>query len=457
MIIIQYVVPFVILIGILVFFHELGHFLAARACGMRADVFAIGMGPRLFGWNRKTGFTFGKIPEDLDLEGGTDYRLSAFPIGGYVKIAGMVDESMDTDFTRQEPKPWEFRSKNTAQKALVISAGVIMNFLLAIVILAGIYTFMGREVSNTTVVGAVPQASPAFAAGVKPGDKITAVNGTPVSSFEEIQTHLAATTGQTIELAIDRNGAPMKIQVPRRPQADEDAQRTPLLYPEKTAILVGSVLDKSPAEQAGLKAQDIIVAVNAAPVASIEGFRQDVSQNAGKPMALTVKREANLVQKTVTPGTDGLIGVQIEAIYQGPTKRVRSSLPEALGMGYKETSYFTTQTFAMVGRLFTGKAKFRESIGGPLMIAQLAKKQAASGLGDYLRLLAMISVALACMNILPIPALDGGHLVFIVIEGIIRREVPMKIRVAVQQVGFAVLLLFFVFVFYNDATKFFGK
>jgi regulator of sigma E protease len=456
MIILQYVVPFVLLIGILVFFHELGHFLAARACGMRADVFAIGMGPRLFGWNRKTGFTFGKIPDDLDLQGGTDYRLSAFPIGGYVKIAGMVDESMDTDFAGQEPKPWEFRSKNTFQKSLVISAGVIMNFLLAIVVLAGIYTFIGREVKATTKVGAVPATSPAFAAGVKPGDRIVSVNGTTVSSFEEIQNRLAAVDGQDIVLAIDRNGSPLTITVPHS-TAPATASVEPFLYPEKTAILVSSVFDKSPADRGGLKSQDVIVGVNGTPVTSIEGFRQDVSRSAGKPMTLAVKRDDIESDMQVTPGTDGLIGVQIDAIYLGPVKRVQSSVGDALSMGYKETAFYTTQTFAMVGRLFTGKAKLGESVGGPLMIAKLAKKQAAAGIGEYLRLLALISVALACMNILPIPALDGGHLVFILVEGVIRREVPMKVRVAIQQVGFALLLLFFVFVFYSDATKLFTK
>src|SRR3954470_21334794 len=113
MVIVEAVLAFIVLVGILVFVHEMGHFLAARWSGMRADVFAIGMGPRLFGWNRKTGFSFGKLPEDLELDGNTDYRVSAFPIGGYVKILGMVDESMDTDFATRPPEPWEFRSKGT--------------------------------------------------------------------------------------------------------------------------------------------------------------------------------------------------------------------------------------------------------------------------------------------------------------------------------------------------------
>ncbi len=454
MIILQYAVPFIVLIGILVFFHELGHFLAARFCGMRADVFAIGMGPRLFGWNRKTGFTFGKLPEELDLDGGTDYRLSAFPIGGYVKIAGMVDESMDTDFAKEEPKPWEFRSKSTLQKAFVISAGVIMNLLLAIVVLAGVYFFIGQDAKDTITVGAVPVASPAYAAGILPGDKITAVNGVKTTTFDEIRDRADAAKGAPFTVELVRGGQPMSVNVPAQPATGDIAGiRTMFVYPEKTAILVGSVIGNSPAEKGGMKAADVIQAVNGVPVTSIETFRQDVARSAGKPMTLAITREDKPMQKVVTPGTDGLIGVQIDAIYQGPTRKIRSGFGEAVSRGYNETMFLTTQTFAMVGNLFTGKAKLKESVGGPIAIAKMAQRQAASGLPDYLKLLAMISVALACMNILPIPALDGGHLVFILVEGVIRREVPFKVRMAIQQVGFALLLLFFVFVIYNDASK----
>ena len=134
----EYVIYFAITIGILVFIHEFGHFAAAKLCKMRADVFAIGFGKRLFGWNKKNGFSFGELPKDFDGEGHTDYRLSLLPLGGYVKIAGMVDESFDTKFANEEPKPWEFRAKPTYQKLFVITAGVLMNLLLAIVIFWGV-------------------------------------------------------------------------------------------------------------------------------------------------------------------------------------------------------------------------------------------------------------------------------------------------------------------------------
>ena len=143
--ILQSTLAFIVVIGVLVFVHELGHFLAALWTGMRADVFALGMGPRVIGWNRLTGFSFGKLPENLELGEHTDYRLCALPIGGYVKILGMVDESMDTDFAGQPPQPYEFRSKKNWQKALVLSAGVIMNFLLAITVFTGFFLVDGND------------------------------------------------------------------------------------------------------------------------------------------------------------------------------------------------------------------------------------------------------------------------------------------------------------------------
>src|SRR5688572_24636204 len=201
----QTVLAFAVLIGVLVFIHELGHFLAAKWCGIRADVFAVGMGPRLFGWNWKTGFSFGKVPEDLDLEGRTDYRLSALPIGGYVKIAGMVDESMDAEFASRPPEPWEFRSKNTFQKAFVISAGVLMNFLLAIVLLGALNMSSGRMIYNTTSIGYLPPTDPAYAAGLRENDKVLSVNNEPIEYFQQLWT----------SIYIDEAGRDVTLQVER--------------------------------------------------------------------------------------------------------------------------------------------------------------------------------------------------------------------------------------------------
>ncbi|MGE3801572.1 MAG: site-2 protease family protein, partial [Candidatus Kapaibacterium sp.] len=213
------IIAFIILIGVLVFIHELGHFLAARWTGMRAEVFAVGMGPRLFGWNRLNGFTFGKLSEEIELGENTDYRISAFPIGGYVKILGMIDESMDTEFATSEPEPWEFRSKNTFQKAFVLSAGVIMNILLAIAIFGGLKFFHGDEVWNTTTIGPLSHEGAteiAYEAGLRQGDEVISINGVKVENYQEIREQIyIAQAGEDLTFQVEREGMPMSISIPR--------------------------------------------------------------------------------------------------------------------------------------------------------------------------------------------------------------------------------------------------
>ena len=167
-----YVIYFAITIGILVFVHEFGHFAAAKLCGMRADIFAIGFGKRLFGWNKLTGFTFGELPKDFDGQGNTDYRLSLLPLGGYVKIAGMVDESFDTKFANEIPQPYEFRARPVWQKVIVISAGVAMNLLLAWAIFWGANFFQGKQITKTTSIAYVEPNSAADSSGFKSSDQI---------------------------------------------------------------------------------------------------------------------------------------------------------------------------------------------------------------------------------------------------------------------------------------------
>lgn len=461
MVVIESILAFIVLVGILVFVHEMGHFLAARWCGVRADVFAVGMGPRLFGWNRKNGFTFGKFPEDLDLQGGTDYRLSAFPIGGYVKIAGMVDESMDTEFVATEPQPWEFRSKNTLQKAFIISAGVIMNFLLAIVVFAVLNFSQGKTLAATTTVGPLPKDGPALAAGLREGDRITAINGEEVKHFEEINRGIYINhPSDDITLAVDRGGMPMTIKITRASIPDPSSGQQVIPFSAFNHPTIVSVLEGSPAEKAGLKSDDVITSADGKPMTSRDQLIEHISNNDGHPITLGIQRKAanpTTTSITVTPGSDGKIGTELTDGYHGPRNNIDYSFSEALASGWDETVTVTGGTFGLVGRLVTGNANLKESVGGPGKIAVIAQQTASRGLTEFLKLMGILSVTLACMNILPIPALDGGHLVFILVEGIFRREVPLKIRMAVQQVGFALLIIFMAFVLYNDATWMVGK
>jgi regulator of sigma E protease len=212
----DYIIYFIITIAILVFVHEFGHFAAAKLSGMRADIFAIGFGKRLFGYNKLTGFTFGDLPKDFDGQGNTDYRLCLLPLGGYVKIAGMVDESFDTEFADKEPAPYEFRSKSVAKKVFVISAGVLMNLILSLLVFSGMKFINGEQIILTTTVGVVPPNSLADSLGFRQNDKIVAINNAPVNNWNELRTELVINTlGEDINIDLLRNGDKESIFIPR--------------------------------------------------------------------------------------------------------------------------------------------------------------------------------------------------------------------------------------------------
>ncbi|MCB0714000.1 MAG: RIP metalloprotease RseP [Ignavibacteriae bacterium] len=451
------IIAFIILIGVLVFIHELGHFLAARWTGMRAEVFAVGMGPRLFGWNRINGFTFGKLSEEIELGENTDYRISAFPIGGYVKILGMIDESMDTDFATSEPEPWEFRSKNTFQKAFVLSAGVIMNILLAIVLFAGLKFFHGEEIWNTTTIGTLSQegaTAAAYEAGLRRGDQIATINGEKVENFQEVYGQIYGTqAGEDLTFQVEREGMPMSISVPRsKIPANPDKQGS-IVIPDNLGVAVTSVLGASPAYDAELQPEDVILALDGRHVGTIQEFITYVSEHTSEPITLTVQRGSSEFTKVVTPDEDGKLGVGIEMSYTGPKSRETYGVGAALVAGVGSVTKQLTMMVDLIGDLFSGKQKLNESVAGPVEIFKMAGKTFSDGPIWFLTLMASLSVMLAFMNILPIPALDGGHLVFVFIEGIMRREVPLKVRIAAQQAGFLILMAFMVFVFYNDFTR----
>jgi regulator of sigma E protease len=444
---------FILTIGILVLVHEFGHFLAAILCGMRAEVFAFGMGNRLFGWNKKTKFSFGKLPADLDLEGNTDYRVALFPIGGYVKIAGMIDESLDTEFLKQEPQPWEFRSKPKWQRALVLCAGVLMNLILAVLIFWGITYYQGRTIHPTTEIGYITPNSPAAKAGLQIGDKFLSINNHQVSNWDEIESSLyTESVTNDLSLSLQRSGAPLGVLIKKNDVPDISEERFGIFPPGFIAV-VAAVDQGKPAEHIGLQPGDTILAVNEQTVGY--GSLQDaIKAHAGKEIALSWKRGSENMSALVTPTSEGRIGISLDIVYRGPEIQVHYSFLEALPISIQELKLTTTLFLSNIYQLVIGKASLSKSMGGPVKVAQMAKISADSGILYFSRFIAWLSISLALLNILPFPALDGGHLMFLTIEAIFRRDVPMKIKIAIQQVGFILLLVFMAFVLYNDVINF---
>lgn len=454
--ILQTIGYFILAIFPLVIIHELGHFLAAKLTGTRADVFSIGMGPRLFGWNKITGFTFGKLPENWDGDGCTDYRLALLPIGGYVKILGMVDESFDSNYAGQPSQPWEFRSKNAWQKAFMISAGVIMNILLAIGILWAINSINGKTILITKKVGYVESSSPFSKAGIMAGDEITSVNGKPTTSFDDALTAITIDEfGKDVQIEVQRdNSTPVNFSIKSKDIADMMQSKSGFgLYPEGVKVLFTAVETTKPAGKAGFKANDTVATVNGIACLGVQQFMDIISSNKNKSVDITVKRANELKTIAVTPSEEGKIGVGVATVFTGDTKVVHYGFFEAIQVGFRQMITYTKMFISSVAMMIKGEQSFKQSAGGPIMIAKMANQSAEMGYSSFFTFMATLSITLAVMNILPIPALDGGHLVFIIIEGILRREVSIKVKMAFQQSGVILLLLLMAFVFYNDLTR----
>ena len=458
-------------LGILVFVHEMGHFLAARLFKMRVDAFSLGFPPNLF--QKKVG----------DVE----YRLGAIPLGGYVKIAGMVDESLDAEGYESEPAPDEYRAKPVWQRAVVISAGVVCNFVFAILIFAGLAWAYGQPYTPAeNVPFEVTPSSIAAEMGMETGDRIVGVNGEPVERVEDVFTP-ETVSGDPFRLTVLRGGQRVELAgtdgfVTRLSQASaaaEDAgelatiERSFGITPQIPPV-VGSVGTGSAAAQAGLQAGDRVLSIGGEPTGSWFTLTDQVRASAGRPVEVVWARpdslgpaEAEVVEHrgaaTVyraevapRPVGDGYrLGVGLDDAAVG--QRVDRLGPvQALAAGTGSAVGNVTATFAFIGKMVTGRESVRENVGGPLMIAKQSKEAADRGLRVFWFFVANISIALAVFNVLPIPALDGGHLVFLAYEAVVRREPSLKVRLVVQQVGVALILALMVFVIFNDAVRWFG-
>jgi len=438
-------------IMILVFVHELGHFLFAKLFKMRVDKFSVGFPPRVIG------FTWGE----------TEYVIGLTPLGGYVKIAGMVDESMDTDALVAEPEDYEFRAKPVWQRILVIIGGVLFNLILAAMIFSGLKATYGEAYIPATGSMVVADSSIAHNMGLRTGDNLIEVNGKPFDgshSYLGMQEMLLA---NPIVLRVEREGEVLTFEGP-------DDIMTQLNQTEGfyglsfDPAIVGGVRVDSPAEAAGLLPGDVFVAIGDSAVAfwgdvspAIQAqvqagirlvmFRPD--SIAAAPDAATVwpdsmqRTGGTLYEVALNPdSTGGRAIIGVDQLF-----RMRSfGVGEAAVAGVVDTWMNTRLIASSLKRIFTGQDDFRENIGGPVMIARATKEAADRGAPFFWNIVAVLSITLAIINILPIPALDGGHLVFLLYEGITRREPSLKVRMVLQQIGMVVLLIFMVFIIFND-------
>lgn len=442
---------FIVVLGILVFFHELGHFLIARLFGVGVEKFSLGFGPRLFGK------TIGR----------TDYRISLIPLGGYVKMVG------DEPTAPLDPADISisFTHKHVAKRSLIVAAGPLFNILLAILIFTiGLYS-MGLQ-SIRPVVRSVDGGSPAEQAGIEEGDIVREINNRDISSWRAIETTLDENQGEPLLISIERNGMLLQKRVIPTLRSAKDILGEPVSYYDigikgysELSPVVDEVIKGLPADQAGLKHGDLIVGINNQPIERWETMQEMVAQSNGLPLDFKVRRGSEILSITITPESvqeRDLLGTK-QNVYRIGIRRANVTIPEedlvtiklgffqAVSLGLDQTWNVTKATGQFLVKMVQQKVP-KEAIGGPIRIAQMAQKEAQEGVLRLFYFIAIISINLALLNLLPIPVLDGGHLLFFGIEAIQRKPVSVKARETAQQIGIFLLLLLMIFVFYNDIT-----
>jgi regulator of sigma E protease len=432
------ILAFAFVLGVLIFVHELGHFLMARRIGVRVLKFSLGFGPRLFGFTR----------------GDTEYCISVIPLGGYVKMAG---ENPDDPRTGQ---PDEFLSKTKWQRFQVLVMGPVMNLLLAIVVMAGVL-MKGAEVpsfqSKPPVAGQVVAGSAGEKAGIRTGDRVLSVNGREVNTWEQFLMAVSTRAKRATPITVLRDGKELTLTVTPTPQTKfevGDVGVLPNVHPH-----VQSVIPGAPAAEGGLKVGDVIMRANGAVVTVGRDLVDAVSKKANQPVALVVLRGGTEQEITVTPEANkgrcpsvpvgsGCIGIGIAE----DTIKIKPGPIEAIGMSFQRNYESAKLIFQTVGQLITREASTRQLMG-PLAIAQMSGESAQAGWIPLLSLMASISLNLGLLNLLPIPVLDGGHIFIMALEGAARRDFSLRVKEKMFLAGFAVLLMLMVTVIYNDLTR----
>lgn len=425
-------------LAILVTLHELGHFLAARAFGIRVEKFYLffdAWGFKFFSFRR----------------GDTEYGVGWLPLGGYVKIAGMIDESMDTEAMKQPAQNWEFRSKPAWQRLVVMIAGVVMNIILGVAIYTLVLLKYDKAyLSNASVNDGIYAFELGQKIGLQSGDKIVAIDHKPFDRFEEVLSSRVI-FGST--LTVERNGRMVEVVVPDNFYKETiHAGKGNFIGPYRANLLVDSIIPGKPADAAGLKKGDKIFAVNGNRTFSMEGCRKIIGDNKSKPITLQVLRgnDSLLIQPVVNDS--GMIGITYHSDY-GNYPLTDYSFGSAISFGASDAMEAITSNIKGLKQIFAGKEKASDSLQGPIGIATIY-----GGIWDWRRFWAitgLLSMVLAFMNILPIPALDGGHVLFLTIEAVTRRKLSDKFLERAQIAGMIILLSLMAFTIGNDIWKHF--
>ncbi|MCP5108523.1 MAG: RIP metalloprotease RseP [bacterium] len=487
------ILAFGIVLGIIVLVHEFGHYIAARLMGVRVEVFSFGFGKRLFGK---------KI-------GDTDFRLSLIPLGGFVKMSG------EEEFENEEPKPYDFHAKNRGQKIFILLMGPVMNLLLAFFIftvinITGVTT--EKYKMEEPRIGYVKKDSPAAKAGLKPGDLIRSIDGRKIDAWKDLDLTINANPNETLTVEYERGNEQRRTELDVRSATKYDVGDAGLFWDYKTVL--SEIAEDSPAAGAGIKDGDIILAVDGKPL-SYPDFTDVIGASAEKKLSLKVKRDEEIRNLEITPRkvfylqgepfkkkeeADAKLadikkrfpGLQFGIIEKSGTYRIHSDTIETRAETQKYGGGFTVHEKGLIGvgswlpyspiieihyglwdamvkskedivnltflvfkafrKMIVGKISARQ-LSGPIEIAKFSQKAMARGPSNLFMLIAFISLQLGLVNLFPIPALDGGHLMIYSIEAIIRKDFSARVKTILLNTGFFLLITLMVFVLLNDVAK----
>jgi regulator of sigma E protease len=425
------ILAFLFVLGVLIFVHELGHFLMARRIGVRVLTFSLGFGPKLINVKR----------------GGTEYCVSAIPLGGYVKMAGENPEDSRTG------APDEFLSKGKWQRFQVLVMGPVMNLLLAIIVMALVY-YQGAQLpqfeQQPVVISTFASDSVAVKAGLKPGDRIVTVDGDPVETWDKFSMAIVSKAKRQVMIGYVRDGRAAEVMIVPLAQGKYemgDIGVQPQIHPE-----VDEVSANQPAAEAGLRKGDVILAANNETNVSYDRLIELIRAGAGKTLVLQVKRGSTIETVNVAPRDIGgtvMIGAQIRP---WETHTVNPGLTEAFKLSLQKNWEWTRLIVETLGGLFTRETSVKQLMG-PVAIADLSGAAAQAGWISLFSLMAMISLNLGLLNLMPIPVLDGGHIFILALEGLARRDFSMRVKEKMLLAGFVLLLMLMVTVIYNDLMR----
>jgi len=463
MIILTKVLQFILALSILIFVHELGHFAAAKLFKTRVEKFYLffDWGFSLIRVKRVNGklqwrfFAKNVQPDDEWAKSDhTEYGIGWFPLGGYNKIAGMIDESMDKEQMKQPPQPWEFRSKPAWQRFIIMVAGVFMNVVLAICIYIGLLANYGEQYLPTSEVNkyGIVVDSLGYEFGFRDGDKILAVDGQEVENFQEIPMQIILEKAKTVD--VERDGQRMTVTLPDDALSKLLSTQNGSFISYRMPFVVSDVIDNSVAQAGGLEVGDVIIGINDIQTPYYQDFTKNIKQFKNQNVDIIVVRDFDTLALHMQLGEDAIIGAYLAPLSEYFTLETKEyTFWQAIPEGFSKTFSEISDYWKQLKLIFSPKTKAYESVGGFISIGKIFPDTWIWSM--FWRLTAFLSIALAVMNILPIPALDGGHILFLLFEIITRRKPSDKFMEIAEYIGLVLVLALVLFANGNDIIKLF--